>query len=433
MTAAPVGELAVSEPRFPIGLRSATTAYNANANTTMRRVPPGRHVFVARDPSTSAGDESSLGSFDVLPPANLHGYAEWDFSGVPDPVMLRRFLNATDYWFGCSDDFSTGSYDPARECCVVVANDPANATGAAGAGDGEVTPTPGIAPRLAAGPSAPAGADIDAQLAQARELEAKLAEEYRTVRLLRASMAGEASARGERARELGILARDRINTDFNVDNPDMPPRASQKLIAAATLLWAMPAPSTSEARNLHREAQALIEQAAVQQAESSASRIRQQGDARGDGGAQGGEPSVHAGGAAERPANPGCTPAKERLLDTRGQARDRDARNVINARRTSKADARAAAGYHPRRGGRYDSDEDRSPTPEPPGTRVFSREIRTAAFPQRFRQPTTIVKYNGETNPRVWLNDYRLACQLGGATSDGLERAVRHRHQLCLR
>jgi hypothetical protein len=49
---------------------------------------------------------------------------------------------------------------------------------------------------------------------------------------------------------------------------------------------------------------------------------------------------------------------------------------------------------------------------------VFSREIRAAAFPQRFRQPSTIVKYNGETDPRVWLNDYRLVCQLGGATSD---------------
>jgi hypothetical protein len=49
---------------------------------------------------------------------------------------------------------------------------------------------------------------------------------------------------------------------------------------------------------------------------------------------------------------------------------------------------------------------------------VFSREIRTTTFPQRFRQPTTIVKYNGETDPRVWLNDYHLACQLGGATSD---------------
>jgi hypothetical protein len=288
--------------------------------------------------------------------------------------MFRRFLDATNYWFGCSDDSSTGCYDPVRECCVVIANDPANATGSAGAGDGEVAPAPWIAPRLAAGPSTPAGAAIDAQLAQARELEAKLAEEYRTVRLLRAS------ARGERARELGIHARDRINADFNVDNPDTPPRASQKLIAAATLLRAMPAPSMPEARNLHREAQALIEQAVVQQAESSASRIRQQGDARADGAAQGGKPSVHAGEAAERPANPGHTPAKERLLDTH-RARDGDARNVINAWRTSKADARAAAGYHPRRGGRYDSDEDRSPTPEPPRTRVFSREIRAAAFP----------------------------------------------------
>jgi hypothetical protein len=171
-----------------IGLRGATTAYNANVNTTMRRVPPGSHVFVARDPSASAGDESSLGSLDALPPANLHGHAEWNFSGVLDPVMFRCFLDATDYWFGCSDDSSTGSYDPARECCVVIANDPANATGAVAAGDGEVTPALGIAPRLAAGPSTPAEANADAQLAQARELEAKLAEEYRTVRLLRASM-----------------------------------------------------------------------------------------------------------------------------------------------------------------------------------------------------------------------------------------------------
>jgi hypothetical protein len=147
-------------------------------------------------------------------------------------------------------------------------NDPANATGATGAGDGEVPPALGTASRLAAGPIAPApspptGADINAQLAQARELEAKLAEEYRTVRFLRASIAGEASVRGERVHELGIQARDRINADFNVDNPDTPPRASQKLIAAGTLLRVVPAPLSPEARNLHREAQALIEQAAV--------------------------------------------------------------------------------------------------------------------------------------------------------------------------
>jgi hypothetical protein len=173
--------------------------------------------------------------------------------------MFRRFLEAADYWFGYSDDSSAGSYDPARECCVVITNDPANAANVAGAGDGEVPPALGTGSRLAAGPSAPppsppTGADINAQLAQARELEAKLAEEYRTVQLLHASIVGEASARGERARELGRQASDRINADFNVDNPDTPPRASQKLITAATLLRAMPAPSTPEARNLHREA-----------------------------------------------------------------------------------------------------------------------------------------------------------------------------------
>jgi hypothetical protein len=66
----------VPGPRIPIGLRGATSAYNANVNTMMRRVPPGRHVFVARDPGASAGDEPSLGSLDALPPANRHGYAE---------------------------------------------------------------------------------------------------------------------------------------------------------------------------------------------------------------------------------------------------------------------------------------------------------------------------------------------------------------------
>jgi hypothetical protein len=123
------------------------------------------------------------------------------------------------------------------------------------------------------------------------------------VRLPRASIAGEAFARGECAHELGRQARDRINADFHVNNPNTPPRASQKLIAAATLLRAMPAPSTPEAQKLHHQAQALTEQAAVQQAESSSSRIRQQGSARHDRGAQGPEASVHTGGATRQPAN----------------------------------------------------------------------------------------------------------------------------------
>jgi hypothetical protein len=162
-TAAPTGERLVSGPRFPIGLRGAVAAYaaNANVNTTMRRVPPGCHVLVARDTSASAGDESSLCSLDALPPANSHGYAEWDFSGVPDPVMFRRFLDAMDYWFGYSDNSSAGSYDPARECCFVFTNDPANATGATGAGDGELPPALGTRSRLVAGSERPSSLTTD--------------------------------------------------------------------------------------------------------------------------------------------------------------------------------------------------------------------------------------------------------------------------------
>jgi hypothetical protein len=83
-------------------------------------------------------------------------------------------------------------------------------------------------------------------------------------------------------------------------------------------------------------------------------------------------------------------------------------------------DERVRRGYHPRRGGCYDSEEDRSPSPEPPGPRAFSRAIRRAPFPARFQAPTTITKYSGETRPELWLTDYRLACQLGGTDDDNL-------------
>jgi hypothetical protein len=49
--------------------------------------------------------------------------------------MFRRFLDAADYWFGCSNDSSIESYDPARECFVVVIEK--HADGANRAGDGD--------------------------------------------------------------------------------------------------------------------------------------------------------------------------------------------------------------------------------------------------------------------------------------------------------
>ena len=200
------------------------------------------------------------------------------------------------------------------------------------------------------------------------------------------------------------------------------PRAGQKITTAAILIRAMPEPSTPEGRNLRKEAQALLEEATVQQAESSAPRLRSMASARANGVAQQDhEASVHT-----PPANTArvpsvhdrvkLTPMKDRLRDTQGNAHDGNARNVLN----QKKEDGAAHGYHHRRGGCYDRKEDRSPSLELPSTRVFSREIRAAPFPPCFRRPTTLTKYSGETDSGLCLNDYRLACQLGGANDDAV-------------
>jgi hypothetical protein len=70
---------------------------------------PGYHLLAAKN-LIATDDESYHGSASELPPATSHGYAEWDFSGVPDPVMFRRFLNAVDYWFRYSNTSSAESH-----------------------------------------------------------------------------------------------------------------------------------------------------------------------------------------------------------------------------------------------------------------------------------------------------------------------------------
>jgi hypothetical protein len=104
--------------------------------------------------------------------------------------------------------------------------------------------------------------------------------------------------------------------------------------------------------------------------------------------------------------------------DARGPGSPRQ--QATSPRPSSLPRGKGARGYHPRRGGHYNSEEDWSPSPEPPGPRVFCRAIRRALFPARFRPPTTITKYSGETRPELWLADYRLACQLGGTNDDNL-------------
>jgi hypothetical protein len=165
----------------------------------------------------------------------------------------------------------------------------------------------------------------------------------------------------------------------------------------------MPEPSTTEGRRIQGELKNLLEDAAVQQAESSAS--RRQGylpEHRATTSRFVRKASVHT----RHTRN--TTPAAPGRLGNEHHRRDRRAH----------LDEKVRRGYHPRRGGRYDNGEDRSPSPEPLGPHAFSWAIRRASFPTRFRTPTTITKYSGESKPELWLADYQLACQLGGTDDD---------------
>ena len=87
-----------------------------------------------------------------------------------------------------------------------------------------------------------------------------------------------------------------------------------------------------------------------------------------------------------------------------------DARHVMNSRRCERdrgdeGTVSVNRNYRLHRGSRYDSTKDRSMSPEPPGPRVFSVDIDSARVPSRYRPPTNISKYTGETNPGLWLDD----------------------------
>jgi hypothetical protein len=154
-------------------------------------------------------------------------------------------------------------------------------------------------------------------------------------------------------------------------------------------------------RRIQGELKNLLEDDAVRRAESSAS-LRQgyPPEHRAATSRFMREASVHTGRTRD------ATPAAPGRLDNEHRRHDRRAR----------LDEKVCRGYHPRRGGRYDSGEDRSPS----GPQAFRRAIRRAPFPTRFRAPTTITKYLGETRPQLWLADYRLACQLVGTDDDNL-------------
>jgi hypothetical protein len=293
----------------------------------------------------------------------------WDFSGLGNPSAMRDFMTACDY---CLSDCSDGSRSlgdevcgPSRECFHVDLGGP---------NEGDHLRELAVVP-------VPAGGH-DPQLEQIREMQDRLDEGAGTLEPIRRDIGqkwvGQPPA-GE-ARHLPQGFQHRIVDDVRVRPPPTSSGVGQNLAAATILLRAMPEPSTTEGRRIQGELKNLLEDAAVRRAESSASRrqgypsehrIATSRFMR--------EASVHTG----RTRN--AAPAAPGRLGNEHHHRNRRAH----------LDERVHRGYHPRCGGRYDNGEDRSPLPEPPGPQAFSRAIRRAPFPTRFRTSTTITKYLG--------------------------------------
>jgi hypothetical protein len=142
----------------------------------------------------------------------------------------------------------------------------------------------------------------------------------------------------------------------------------------------MPKPSTTEGRRIQGELKNLLEDVVVRWAESSTSRRQ-------------GYPPKHR--AATSRFMREASVHTGRTRDTAPAAPGRLGNEHNRRDRRAHLDERVRGGYHPRRGGRYDNEEDRSPSPEPPGPQAFSRAIRWAPFPTRFWAPTTITNYSG--------------------------------------
>jgi hypothetical protein len=44
--------------------------------------------------------------------------------------------------------------------------------------------------------------------------------------------------------------------------------------------------------------------------------------------------------------------------------------------------------------------------------------MRDAHFPKHFQAPSNVIKYNGKTNPNVWLVDHHLMCRVSRVDDD---------------
>jgi hypothetical protein len=332
---------------------------------------PGYHMWSTWDRLTAVSTSGPAGSEEEDDPD-----FGWDFSGLHDPSAMRDIMSACDYCLsGFSDNgHSLGDegYDPSRECFHIIQgdHDEGNHLGMPEDDNAPVPASRVEIPRELAVVPVPARGQ-DTQLEQLREMQAKLDKEAGRLVQLRQNIeqgwAGRALAGGARHRARDVQRR--IVDDARAGLPPAFSGAGQNLAAAVMLLRIMPEPSTTEGQCIQGELKDLLEDTAVRRAKSSASRRR-------------GCPSEH------RATSSRCmreaSVRTERTRDEAPVALDRLGSEQHRRDRRAHLEERLRRGYHPRHGGRYDSEEDQSPSPEPPGPQVFSRAIRRASFSARF-------------------------------------------------
>ena len=97
---------AMAPSPYPFVLRNAATTY-ASAYASAHAEPSGRHRRFALDFSTATLTHTHT---DSLEEDKMCAGA--DFSRLRDLEAMRRFLAASDYYFGYSDSNDKGTYDP---------------------------------------------------------------------------------------------------------------------------------------------------------------------------------------------------------------------------------------------------------------------------------------------------------------------------------
>jgi hypothetical protein len=237
---------------------------------------PGYHMWSSWDRLTAVSTSGLTGSEEEDGPD-----FGWDFSGLHDPSAMRDFMSACDYCLsGCSDDdhsLNDEGYGPSRECFHIDQGDHGedNHLGMPEDDDAPVPASRAEIPRELVVVPVPAGGQ-DTQLEQLREVQAKLDEEaWRLVQLqqnIEKEWAGRALAGGARHQARDVQRR--IIDDARAGLPPAFSGAGQNLAATTMLLRTMPKPSTTEGRRIQGELKGLLEDTAVRQAESSASRRR---------------------------------------------------------------------------------------------------------------------------------------------------------------